>query len=72
MGSEGGAEVLPMPQTNFYIRINTQGEYYWVLIDGNYRKIAYSGEAYVSKYNCERAIANVKRDILSAGTVDDT
>jgi uncharacterized protein YegP (UPF0339 family) len=52
--------------------LNTQQQYYWVLLDNNYRTIAYSGESYVSKYNVERAIANVRGEVPGAYVVDDT
>jgi uncharacterized protein YegP (UPF0339 family) len=56
----------------FRIRLNTQQQYYWVLQDNNFRTIAYSGESYVSKYNVERAITNVRGGVPGAHIVDDS
>ncbi len=47
-------------------------QYYWVLLDGNNRTIAWSGESYVNKSGCQRAIDNVRYEVPSAGVVDDS
>ena len=41
----------------------------WRLIDTNGRNIANSGEGYATKYNCERAIDNVRDAALKAVVV---
>jgi uncharacterized protein YegP (UPF0339 family) len=56
----------------YFDMYRSYGQYRWRLRDGNHRIIADSAEAYVSKWNCERAIANVKSEVPAARVVDNT
>lgn len=51
---------------------DTRNQYRWRLRDGNHKTIADSAEAYVSEWNLNRAIENVKRDVPGARVVDKT
>lgn len=61
-----------MNNSYFYIDTNTKGQFYWRLRDRNSEIIAVSGESYVTKYGCQRAIDNVKREVPRAGVIDLT
>jgi uncharacterized protein YegP (UPF0339 family) len=52
--------------------MDRRNQYRWRLRDGNHKIIADSAEAYVSKWNLDRAIENVRRSVPSAKTVDNT
>jgi uncharacterized protein len=56
----------------YFDMYRSYGEYRWRLRDGNFRIIADSAEGYASKYNCERAIENVKSEVPGARVVDNT
>lgn len=59
-----------MNNSYFFIDTNVQGQFYWRLRDRNSEIIAVSGESYVTKYGCQHAIENVKREAPRAGIID--
>ena len=46
-----------------------RNQFCWRLRDGNHKVIADSAEAYVSEWNLDRAIQNVKRDVPGARVI---
>ena len=56
----------------FEIEKNEKGQYYWRLRAANNQIIAWSGESYVNKSDCERGIRLVKSTDASTPVVDKT
>lgn len=48
---------------SFVVGLATNGEYYWTYYDGNYRKVATSGETFKRREAAENAIQNVITEI---------
>jgi uncharacterized protein YegP (UPF0339 family) len=56
-----------------YIYKDHQSQYRWRFrAPGNHEIMAVSGEAYVSKYDCQQAIQKLKRWFPAAPVVDTT
>ena len=55
----------------FEIEKNEKG-YYWHAVASNNRKIAWSGEFYNNKTDCEHGINLMKREAPTAQVIDNT
>jgi uncharacterized protein YegP (UPF0339 family) len=60
------------PRLKFEILRNAQGQYYWHMVAANGRIIAYSGETYVSKADCQHALNLVRSSAAAANVIDRT
>ena len=48
------------------------GRFRWRLRDSNHKTIADGSEGYATKYNLQRAVNNVKREVPGARVIDNT
>ena len=59
------------PIDNFQVVQGINAQWYWQLVDGgNGAIIAVGGEGFVSKYNAERAVENIKSSVISIADME--
>lgn len=56
---------------HFVVYYSTR-RYWWRLRDSNHKTIADGSEGYASKYNVQRAIDSVRREVPVAHVIDNT